>query len=295
MGIVVAPTHLDVDPVLLSGRVVHHIARVGQQGRAGHVPLVRGEEEDVGAGRVHLVRFTRMDRFLLHRFNLQSVQLLIKDLTKIHDDRLVDLLPQVSTEDLNQRDLQRRNLAVHENARQIQLDLETDVDVGSVDGRRPPEGEATVGNLIQTRPLGVGQLLVLHRLFETGGLLPKETFPRREVGPLEERVLQDAFDTSQRLDHVGTVVVEVPQFAVVALVGPPEGILLQHLVLFEFRADAPSFIVGQSVSILLEERVDARNTAIPAVFQVFQCQTAVLSRRLPDVSARTRPRLAANR
>ena len=72
VGIVVAPTQLDVDPVLLSGRVVHHIARVGQQGRAGHVPLVRGEEEDVGAGRVHLVRFTRMDRFLLHRFRRPS-------------------------------------------------------------------------------------------------------------------------------------------------------------------------------------------------------------------------------
>ena len=36
----------------------------------------------------------------------------------------VDLLPQVRPEDLDQRDLQRRNLPVHEDARQIQLDLE---------------------------------------------------------------------------------------------------------------------------------------------------------------------------
>ena len=33
--------------------------------------------------------------------------------------RLVDLLPEVRAEDLNERDLQRGDLAVHEDARQI--------------------------------------------------------------------------------------------------------------------------------------------------------------------------------
>lgn len=48
--------------------------------------------------------------------------------------------------------------------------LETDVDVRSVDGGRPPQSEATVGDLVETRPLGVGELLVLHRLLESACL-----------------------------------------------------------------------------------------------------------------------------
>lgn len=36
------------------------------------------------------------------------------------------------------------------------LDLETDVDVGSVDGRRPPESEPSVRDLVETRSLSVG-------------------------------------------------------------------------------------------------------------------------------------------
>lgn len=48
--------------------------------------------------------------------------------------------------------------------------LETNVDVGPVDGGRPPQREATVGDLVQTRPLRVGELLVLHRLLETARL-----------------------------------------------------------------------------------------------------------------------------
>jgi len=36
------------------------------------------------------------------------------------------------------------------------LDLETDVNVGSVDGRTPPEGESTIRNLVETGSLSVG-------------------------------------------------------------------------------------------------------------------------------------------
>ena len=43
--------------------------------------------------------------------------------------RLVDLLPQVRAEDLNQRNFESGNLAVHEDARQVELDLEADVDL----------------------------------------------------------------------------------------------------------------------------------------------------------------------
>jgi len=59
----------------------------------------------------------------------------------------VDLLPQVGAEDLDERDLERGDLAVHEDAGQVELDLEAHVDVGAVDGGRPPERKATVRNL----------------------------------------------------------------------------------------------------------------------------------------------------
>ena len=40
-------------------------------------------------------------------------------LTQVHDDTLVDLLPQVSPEDLDEGDLKGGDLAVHEDTGQI--------------------------------------------------------------------------------------------------------------------------------------------------------------------------------
>ena len=54
----------------------------------------------------------------------------------------------MGAEDLNQRNLERGHFAVHEDSRQVELHLEADVDVGSIDGRRPPQSKATVGNLV---------------------------------------------------------------------------------------------------------------------------------------------------
>ena len=101
-----------------------------------------------------------MDRLLLHSLDLQSLQFLIQNLTHIHGQTLVDLLPQMGTEDLNERNLQGRDLAVHKDTSQIQLDLETNIDIGTIDRRRPPQRETTVRNLVQTGALSVGQFLV---------------------------------------------------------------------------------------------------------------------------------------
>lgn len=49
------------------------------------------------------------------------------NLTQIHYNALVDLLPQVSSENLNERNLQCGDLAVHKNACQIQLHLEPNI------------------------------------------------------------------------------------------------------------------------------------------------------------------------
>jgi hypothetical protein len=59
--------------------------------------------------------------------------------------------------------------------------------------------------------------------------LPKQTFPCGKVCTLEESMLKDAFYTSKGLDHICTVVVQVPQLAIMALVCPPEWILFQDL------------------------------------------------------------------
>ena len=117
-----------------------------------------------------------MDRLLLYSLNLQWLQLLIKDLTQIHDDTFVDLLPQVGSEDLDEGNLQRGDFPVHEDTSQIELHLETDVNICAINCWAPPQSEPTVRNLVQTGPLSVGQLFVSHGLLETGGLLPEETY-----------------------------------------------------------------------------------------------------------------------
>ena len=98
--VVVTPPELDVEPVLGGGGAVVGVLGVGEQRRLGALPLVGGKEQDVGARRVHLVRLARVDRLLLHRLDLQHVELLVKDLAQIDHHRLVDLLPQMRPEDL---------------------------------------------------------------------------------------------------------------------------------------------------------------------------------------------------
>ena len=61
-------------------------------------------------------------------------------------------------------------------------------------------------------------------------LSPEETLPGGEVGSLEEGVFQDALHAPQGLDHVCAVVVQVPELPIMTLMGPPEWVLLQHLV-----------------------------------------------------------------
>ena len=103
-----------------------------------------------------------MDCFFLDGFNLQRFKLLIEYLTQVHDNTLVDLLPQVSTENLNQTDLQCWDLSVHEDTSQIQLHLETDVYIGTIDSWTPPKSKSTIGDLVQTGALSVRKLLVSH-------------------------------------------------------------------------------------------------------------------------------------
>ena len=62
----------------------------------------------------------------------EGFEFLVEDLTEVHCHRLVDLLPQMGTEDLDERDLERWNLSVEEDTSQIKLDLETNVNIGTI-------------------------------------------------------------------------------------------------------------------------------------------------------------------
>ena len=48
-------------------------------------------------------------------------------LAQVHDNALVDLLPEMSSEDLDQGDLESGDLAMHEDASQVKLHLETHI------------------------------------------------------------------------------------------------------------------------------------------------------------------------
>jgi hypothetical protein len=97
------------------------------------------------------------------------------DIPKIHHDRFMYFLPQMGSEYLNERDFQCRDLAVQENTRQVELHLETDVDVCTIDGGRPPQREPTIGNLVQTGSLGIGQFLEFHTPAKEGWLALNRT------------------------------------------------------------------------------------------------------------------------
>ena len=64
---------------------------------------------------------------------------------------------------------------LHEDTSEIQLHLETYINVRAVDGRTPPQREATIRDLIKTRALSIRQFLVSHRFLEARRLLPEKS------------------------------------------------------------------------------------------------------------------------
>jgi hypothetical protein len=49
------------------------------------------------------------------------------------------------------------------------------------------------------------------------------------------------------------------------LMSPPEGVLLEQLILFELLPASPSFIIGECEAILLEEGVDSWDAVVPGL------------------------------
>ena len=216
---------MDVNPILLSCCPIHDIFCVCQETGSGDIPFVSSKQKDVCTTGIHFVGFPGMNGLLLYCFNFKGIQFLVKDLTEIHDNTFMNLLPEMSSKNLNQGYLQSRNLSMHEDSCQIQLYLKTNINIGSIDCRRPPKSKSSIWDLIQTRSLCICQLLVLHGFLETRCLLPKQSFPSREICPLKESVFKNSLYSSQRLNHICPVVVQVPKFTVMPGMSPPEGIL----------------------------------------------------------------------
>ena len=89
-------------------------------------------------------------------------------------------------------------------------------------------------------------------------------------------MLQNGLDTSECLDDVRTVSVQIPELTVVTLARPPERVALHVLVDLELHAGPEPLVEAKRTPIFLEQGVDSGQTAIPAVFQILERETTVL-------------------
>lgn len=79
-------------------------------------------------------------------------------------------------------------------------------------------------------------------------------------------MFQNTFHSAQRLDDICAVIVQIPQFAVMALMSPPEGIAFDEVVLFEVLSAAPPLVISQREPVFLKQSVNSRNPVVPGVF-----------------------------
>jgi hypothetical protein len=86
---------------------------------------------------------------------------------------------------------------------------------------------------------------------------PKEPLPTRESRCLEERVLQDRLHTTQGLDDIRPIRVQVPELAVVALARPPEGVGLHVLVDLELGPGTETLVEAEGAAVFLEKSINS--------------------------------------
>jgi hypothetical protein len=90
MSIKISPTKLNINPVFVTCGSVKNVLAIGNQRGSGDIPLVRREQKDVGAGRVHFVTFPGVNCLLLNCLDLEGLQFLIEHLTQVHDNTFVN-------------------------------------------------------------------------------------------------------------------------------------------------------------------------------------------------------------
>jgi hypothetical protein len=99
------------------------------------------------------------------------------------------------------------------------------------------------------------KLVYVSHAVNIGVTNPKEPLPTRESRSLEERVLQDRLHTTQGLDDIRPIRVQVPELAVVALARPPEGVGLHVLVDLELCPSTETLVEAECAAVLLKQRV----------------------------------------
>lgn len=98
-------------------------------------------------------------------------------------------------------------------------------------------------------------------------------------------MLENTFDSTQSSDDIDSIVVQLPKFTVVSLRGPPErtttisvsggheqtahdnSLVLEELILLPVGPNTPSFVVSESMSILLEESVAESDRCVSQGFE----------------------------
>ena len=99
---------------------------------------------------------------------------------------------------------------MHENTSKIQLDLKSNINIGSINSRRPPESEPSIRNLVKPTSLSMCQFFVFHTFFKTTGFFPKQSFPGGEVSSFEQSMFQNSFYSSQSLYHISPIIIKIP-------------------------------------------------------------------------------------
>ena len=112
------------------------------------------------------------------------------------------------------------------------------------------------------------------------GFFPEETFPRGKCRRLEESMFKDCLNTTECLNDIRSICVQVPQLAVVPLTCPPERVALHQLIRLEFSTSTESLIEAERTPVFLEQSVDTWKTTVPTILEILKCQSSVLLVRL---------------
>ncbi len=115
---------------------------------------------------------------------------------------------------------------------------------------------------------------------------------------LEKSMLKNRLNTTKRLNHIRPVRVQIPQLAVVSLRCPPEriparkvygqycspafplrqgGDLRLHVLIdLKLHPSPKPLIKTQRAPILLKQRVNPRQPAVPTILQILERQSPIL-------------------